>query len=57
LINAETMPGPDGDDAAVEAIVATGAGGAAMLAGLSTAAVIGLWIAFYLLVFVPRSTP
>jgi hypothetical protein len=45
----------DAEDAAVDEIVTTGAGGAKMLAGVATAVVIGLWVAFYLLVFVPRS--
>jgi hypothetical protein len=46
-------PGEPQDDA-VAAIVRTGAVGAVVLAGIATAIVIGLWIAFYLLVFVPR---
>jgi hypothetical protein len=41
-------------DEAVDAIVRTGARGAVVLAGIATAIVIALWIAFYLLVFVPR---
>lgn len=55
MINTE--PGTAGlaDDAAVDAVVRTGARGAAVLAGLATAVVLGLWLAFYLLVFLPRS--
>ena len=55
MINTE--PGTAGlaDDAAVDAVVRTGARGAAVLAGLATAIVFGLWLAFYLLVFLPRS--
>ena len=34
-----------------------GARGALFLAGIATAVVIGLWLAFYLFVFVPRATP
>jgi hypothetical protein len=45
------------DDAALEPILRTGARGAVMLAGIATAIVIGLWLAFYLFVFLPRSTP
>jgi hypothetical protein len=39
----------------VDAIVRSGPGGAIMVAGISTAVVIALWIAFYLFVFLPRS--
>jgi hypothetical protein len=45
------------DDAALEPILRSGARGAMMLAGIATAIVIGLWLAFYFLVFVPRATP
>jgi hypothetical protein len=59
MINADPQFGPNrqAEDEAVDSIVADGAGGAKMLAGLSTGVVIGLWIAFYFLVFVPRSAP
>jgi len=46
---------PESDDAAVDAIVKTGGRGALVLVAISTAIVIGLWLVFYLLVFVPRS--
>ncbi len=39
----------------VDAIVRSGPSGAIAVAGISTAIVIGLWFAFYLLVFLPRS--
>jgi hypothetical protein len=42
-------------DAAVEAIARSGAKGAVALAGLATAIVVAIWIAFYLFVFVPRA--
>jgi hypothetical protein len=41
-------------DQAVDGIVRSGARGAVVLAGIATAIVIGLWVAFYLLVFMPR---
>jgi hypothetical protein len=44
-------------DADVEAILRSGARGAAVLAGLATAIVVAIWFAFYLLVFVPRAIP
>lgn len=59
MINSEPDPAGDGPspqhDAAVNAILRSGAKGAAVLAGLSTAIVIGIWFAFYLLVFLPRA--
>jgi len=45
------------DEAALAPILQTGARGALMLAGIATAIVIGLWLAFYLFVFVPRAAP
>jgi hypothetical protein len=42
-------------DAAVNAILRSGARGAVVLAGLATALVVAMWFAFYLLVFVPRA--
>ncbi len=38
----------------VDSIVRSGMRGAVALAGIATAVVVGLWFAFYLLVFVPR---
>ena len=42
-------------DPAVNASLRSGAKGAVALAGLATAIVVGIWLAFYLLVFVPRA--
>jgi hypothetical protein len=42
-------------DAEVDAILQSGAKGAAVLAGLATAVVVAIWFAFYILVFVPRA--
>ena len=59
MINSE--PTTDYDDSAtqqeadVNAISQSGARGALALAGLATAVVVAIWIAFYLLVFVPRA--
>jgi hypothetical protein len=56
MINSEPGPetpvAPEGE--AVDVILRSGAFGALLLAGLATAVVVGLWIAFYLLVFAPR---
>jgi hypothetical protein len=59
MINADPATGrtEDAENAAVERIVGTGANGAKMLAGVATAVVVGLWLAFYFYVFVPRSAP
>jgi hypothetical protein len=42
-------------DVAVAPILRSGAPGAVVLAGLSTAVLVVIWFAFYLLVFVPRA--
>jgi hypothetical protein len=39
---------------AVERIVAEGPKGALALAGIATVCVVAMWLAFYLLVFLPR---
>jgi hypothetical protein len=56
MINSEsgTADTSGTQDAAIDGIVRSGARGAVVLAGIATAIVIGLWVAFYLLVFVPR---
>ena len=41
-------------DAAADRIVLTGSRGAIALAGIGALIVLGIWFAFYLLVFVPR---
>ncbi len=53
----ETTEAQTAEDEAVRRIVGAGAGGAIALAGLTTAIVIAIWLAFYLLVFMPRATP
>ena len=55
MINSE--PGDAGTEreTALDAILKSGATGAVMLAGLATAAVVAMWLAFYLFVFVPRA--
>jgi hypothetical protein len=56
MINSE--PGGDTSappqDEALDGILRSGAHGAVLLAGLATAVVIGLWLAFYVCVFAPR---
>ena len=51
MINSEgTEP-----ETAVNAILKSGTAGAVVLAGLATGIVVAIWLAFYLLVFVPRA--
>ena len=58
MLNSDPIP-DDGaspqDEAAVNAILRSGAIGAVMLAGLATAIVMAIWFLFYLLVFLPRA--
>jgi hypothetical protein len=59
MLNSEPPTG-DGDtsvqqDAEVNAILRSGATGAVWLAGLATAIVVAIWLAFYLFVFAPRA--
>lgn len=42
------------DEQAIESVVAAGPRGALALAGIATAIVVALWLAFYLFVFLPR---
>ena len=51
--NPETQR-PESDDAALDRIVQTGARGALTLVTIATAVVLGTWLAFYFLVFLPR---
>jgi len=57
MINSDPNPdAPDAEqDASVNAIMRSGARGAVVLAGLATAIVVAIWLAFYLFVFVPRA--
>ncbi len=48
------LPLAANEDEAVDAIVRQGPRGAIAVAGIATAIVIGLWFAFYFLVFLPR---
>jgi len=59
MINSDTVTPDDNageqQDEAVDAILRSGARGGVILAGLSTAVVVAIWFAFYLLVFLPRA--
>jgi len=59
MLNSDPLP-PDNavapqDEAALNAILRSGAIGAVVLAGLATAIVVAIWFAFYLGVFLPRA--
>ena len=45
-----------GDDDEVLAIAAKGPRGAALVAGISVAVLLAIWIAFYFFIFVPRGS-
>ncbi len=47
-------PGAERDQAKVDAILRQGPAGAMALAGIAVAIVVAIWVAFYLLVFLPR---
>ena len=56
MINSDPVVRPDTqNEPALNAILNSGATGGVILAGLATAAVVAIWLAFYLLVFVPRA--
>lgn len=58
MLNSAPIPNDDTsgqEDAAVNAILRSGAIGAVVLAGLATAIVMAICFAFYLAVFLPRA--
>jgi hypothetical protein len=58
MLNSDPIPDDSAapqDDAAVNAILRSGAIGAVVLAGLATAIVFAIWFVFYLMVFLPRA--
>jgi hypothetical protein len=55
MINSED-PTQAPDESTVRKIVAGGPGGALALAAIATFVVVLIWVLFYLLVFVPRSS-
>jgi hypothetical protein len=57
MINSPSPPAASGsEDESIDVIVRAGPRGALAVAGVATAIVVALWFAFYLLVFLPRST-
>jgi hypothetical protein len=55
MLNSDPQSDPNASaDQEVERIVAAGSGGALTLAGIATACVVAMWLAFYLFVFLSR---
>jgi hypothetical protein len=58
MINSIATPPPSStsEEESVDAIVGAGPRGAIAVAGVATAIVVALWLAFYLFVFLARGT-
>jgi hypothetical protein len=54
MINTPPPPAATSETEAIDAIVRSGPSGAIAVAGIATAIVIALWVAFYVMVFLPR---
>ncbi|MGY8665516.1 hypothetical protein Q3C01_24565 [Bradyrhizobium sp. UFLA05-109] len=54
MINSDPPTSSATADQAVDEVVARGPSGAIALAGIATACVVAIWLAFYLFVFLPR---
>jgi hypothetical protein len=54
MINSELPAEPTAGEDRVDRIVAEGPHGALTVAGIASAIVVALWLAFYLFVFLPR---
>lgn len=57
MINSDLPHGNESGDEALERVLRTGPRGAFVLAGVTTAIVLALWLAFYFLVFIPHANP
>jgi len=55
MLNSDPATGDDVASAQQDADVRSGATDGVVLGGLATALVVAIWLAFYLLVFVPRA--
>ena len=57
IISSPNIPlSPEAETARIDEIVRSGPRGAIVVAGIATAIVVGLWFAFYLMVFLPRGS-
>ncbi|MDG4892387.1 hypothetical protein P9272_02060 [Mesorhizobium sp. WSM4976] len=57
MINTDLPHNSEPEDEALERVLRSGPRGAFLLAGLTTAIVLALWVAFYFLVFIPHANP
>ena len=57
MINSDDAAAAVESEDLVDRVAGAGPIGAATIAGLATAIVVGIWVAFYFLVFVPRGAP
>ena len=56
MFNSDPPTSPAAADQAVDEVVERGPSGAIVLAGIATACVVAMWLAFYLFVFLPRGS-
>jgi hypothetical protein len=56
IVSQDSASSAETEDARVDKIVRAGPLGAVVVAGIATAIVIGLWFAFYFMVFLPRGS-
>lgn len=54
MLNSPSSETGEPDEQAVQNVVASGPQGALTVAGIATAIVVGLWLAFYVFVFLAR---
>ncbi|MDX8449484.1 hypothetical protein [Mesorhizobium captivum] len=57
MINSNLPSRAETEDEAVETVLRSGPGGAFLLAGITTAIVLGIWLGFYFFVFIPHANP
>ena len=56
IVSQDSASSAETEDARVDKIVRAGPLGAVVVAGIATAIVIGLWFAFYFMIFLPRGS-
>jgi hypothetical protein len=56
IVSQDVPPSSETEDIQIDKIVRSGPRGAVVVAGIATAVVIGLWFAFYFMVFLPRGS-
>jgi hypothetical protein len=56
IVSQDSPSSPETEDVRIDEIVRSGPRGAVVVAGIATAIVVALWLAFYLMVFLPRGS-